>query len=161
MMSMPRRSLRTAFASSLAATGAVTSAHASAASFAFADSDFNLSDYTFIQYAQPGYDTAFNQNGEVVGGNFNLYFSYGYGRSGANPAGNRMQAFHNGFVYNPGLQGAISSIDASLDQRALAFHNNTAANLSSLAKVFRVMAMQGGSVYEALVVGGTGITQNS
>ena len=133
---------------------AALNAPASAATVEFTDGDFNLGDYTVTDYAQPGYDTVYNQNGEIVGSDFNTYFNYSYGRTGANPAGNRLQAFNAGFVYDPQVQGAILSLAATLDQRDYLLYDNQPVSLASAQASLRLLAMQDGNIYRATTLTG-------
>ena len=128
-------------------------APAGAATVQFSDADFNLPDYAITNYAQPGYDTVINQNGEILGTDFNLYFNYSYGRTGANPAGNRLQAFNSSFVYNPQASGAITSLDATLDQRNFLAHDGTAVSLATAPSSLRVLALQDGNIYRSTTFG--------
>ena len=121
-----------------------------AATVTFADTEMDLANYDLFDYAQPGYATSTTQ--ETEGGS-NRFLAYGYVRMGANPPSNRLQAFNTGFVYDPGLQGAIASIDAALDQRIFVSVDGQQLATASLAQSIRVLAMQDGSVYRSTTFG--------
>lgn len=117
---------------------------ATAASTQFVD-DFNNVTYATTQYNNAGYNTGFSYSDGV-----GRALRYTYVREGGNPAGIRMQALNTRFVYDPTVDGVITSIDASIEQSWRLYGNGTPIALGTLSNRLRLLAKQGTNVFEAV-----------
>jgi hypothetical protein len=123
---------------------------ANAATTLFTD-NFSTLNYDYTEYGTAGYVTGFSHYNS--GGNRSLRWTYD--RFGANPVGLRMQALSETFIYDPGVSGVITSIDASLAQSYYLYANGNALTLSTTTNRLRLLAQQDGVLYEATYDAGT------
>ncbi|MDZ4373753.1 MAG: PEPxxWA-CTERM sorting domain-containing protein [Phenylobacterium sp.] len=137
----------------LVATAFAVATPALAGTVAFNDSAMDLGGYSFTTYADPGFVTSISDGGGSI--------STSYQKTGVSSPAPKFQALNSSFVYDPSVQGEISSLDASLDLRLSMFHDASTVTLTTAPIQLRVLAEQDGSVYQALRVTGTGMPFNA
>jgi len=76
--------------------------------------------------------------------------SFTYDRNSAIVQAPRLQAISQSFVFDPSVQGPITSIDASIDISTYLYVEGTPLSLASLLNRLRLLAKQDGKVYEAV-----------
>lgn len=117
----------------------------------FVDNDLRASSYQTTIYAGPGitaktYETT--GMGPLAGAMATeATSSFADARNGQ-PA--RFQFLNTSFVYDPSLDGAITSIEASMYQSLTMTVGPTPVNLTSTLRTLRVLAEQDGKLYEAV-----------
>lgn len=111
----------------------------------FSDQVFAPAFYTLNTYAMPGVVTtlgqsAFGNPGSALRGTF--------AAPGANPNGELFTAINTGFIYDPGVSGAITTLSASLDRYYDLNILGQPGNV--LAYTLRLLAVQDGKTYQAI-----------
>lgn len=131
----------------LAAAALAVASPAFAASTTFADPEMLLSSYSFTTYKEPGFTTDIYQD---QGSGFGLDRSIAlyYLKTGPTSPNPRFQAMSTTFVYDPSSQGAITTIDTSLEFLIGLYYNNNPVGLTA-GHQLRLLALQDGNLYEA------------
>ncbi len=135
----------------LAAAFALTAGSALASTTSFTDTTFNPGDYTLGAFQDPS--VTVNAYGQTLtGGDPGAGLQGLTSSTGVNLKGVLLTALNNGFVYDPGASGAITSLDFSLDR----FSNPTNGGQVSLVGSYslRLLAAQDGQLYQATFVFG-------
>jgi len=128
----------------IVAAFAVATARADAASTVFVQ-DFNTIDLDFTQYTPTGYTTSIGYSDGV-----GRAVSFTYDRNSAIVQPPRLQAISQSFLFDPTLQGPITSIDASIDMSTFLYVEGRPLALGSLTNRLRLLAKQDGKVFEAV-----------
>lgn len=89
-------------------------------------------------------------------GYFDTALGFYYVKSGQAISIPRYQALNTSFVYDPSVQGEILSLDAALTQKTNLYLDGQSVSFSTPpAFTLRILAEQGGELYEAAAFGGT------
>lgn len=145
-----------AIACVLAATPALT------ATTTFTDQTLNDADYTLGAFKDPSLTVgAYGQT--AIGGNPGPGLQGTTSSSGPNALGVLFTALNNGFVYDPGATGPITSLDVSPNRFSNPIVDGAQSNVGSYS--LRLLAAQAGDLYQAAFVFGpfnsVGGTRNS
>ena len=135
----------------LAAAVASVLTASSALAASFTDTTFNPADYTLGAFKDPA--VTVNAYGQTLtDGNPGAGLQGLVSSTGVNLQGVLLTALNTGFVYDPGVSGAITSLDVSLDR----FTNPTNGGQISLVGSYslRLLAEQDGQLYQATFVFG-------
>jgi hypothetical protein len=100
-----------------------------AASATFSDSTFNLSDYAISKYQSSGADVTVSQTSSGNPGTA-LQIEVGIPRTFLSEIYATQYLINTTFRYDPGVLGAIASVDASADVRGEVFQNGTSRPFS-------------------------------
>lgn len=146
---------RTVLIGFLTATVLAAASAASATSILFTDSTFNLAGYTQT--------TPFKSSGSVTVtasqcascGNPAQALDIVIGLPGAQPVSGGLGLINNAFSYNPSTQGAISSIDASVDKDLTITATESGPFVGTFGNNFHPTIEQGGLFYLASIGGPT------
>lgn len=121
---------------------------ARAASVVFSDATLNPADYAVTTYTgAAGFTTNVFQAAGVGGAGTSFVTSYE--KQGSTSPSARFQALNSDFVYDPSVDGAITSIDFAYDGFISLYHNTTLVNLTNGSAQARVIAQQDGNLYMA------------
>ncbi len=129
----------------LAAAAFAVATPAFAGQTTFSDSKMLLSDYAITTYSPSS-----NFTTEVLqtpGQGDDSGFGTIYIATGSTTPSPRIQALGKNFVYDPSALGAITAIDASLDQIVLLLYNSSEVDVSATKLIVRLLAEQDGQVY--------------
>ena len=136
----------------LAAAALAVAAPAFAATTTFVDADMALSGYNFTTYTSgPGYTTETNQ---AVGNGGGTSFEALYAKVGQTTLTPRFQGLSKTFIYDPSTQGAITTIDTSIDH-FLAITSNGAPVTGIVNLPVRLLAQQDGKLYDTFRIPST------
>lgn len=139
----------------IAAAALAVATPAFAATTTFSDSAMLVSNYTITTHAP---SSAFTT--DVVqapqGQNDDSSLGMIYIATGATTQTPRFRALGVDYTYDPSALGAISTIDASLDQLVSLFYNSRRVDTSTVNLQIRLLAQQDGQLYRSRSV--TGVT---
>jgi hypothetical protein len=135
----------------LAAAACGLAATPALASVTFTDATFNTVDYTLGSFKDPA--VTVTSNGQTAtGGNPGPALQGTASSTGVNAKGVLFTALNNGFVYDPTANGAITSLDFSLDRFASFTNGGAATPVGSYS--LRLLAEQDAQLYQATFVFG-------
>lgn len=129
---------------------ALTATSALAAQTTFTDTTFNGGDYTLGSFHDAA--VTVNSYGQTATGNPGTALQGTVSSTGVNLTGVLLTALNNSFVYDPTANGAITSLDFSLDR----FTDPTNGGQPSLVGSYslRLLAEQDGQLYQATYIFG-------
>ncbi len=135
----------------LAAAACALAATPALASVTFTDATFNTVDYTPGSF-QDAAVTVTSNGQTATGGNTGPALQGTASATGLNAKGVLFTALNNSFVYNPTANGAITSLDFSLDRFAKVTNGGVDSLIGSYS--LRLLAEQDAQLYQATFVFG-------
>ena len=117
----------------------------------FSDTTFNNADYALGAFKDAS--VTVNSYGQILsGGNPGAALQGTVSSTGVNLTGVLFTALNTGFVYDPAANGAVTSLDVSLDRFANPTNGGTGSLVGSYS--LRLLAEQDGQLYQATFVFG-------